>query len=175
MKIKKLLAPLLALPILSTSVYAHCPLCVVGAAAATGGALWLGVSKVVVALFLGAFAVAVGWWIARIIKKQYVPQQKAILVISSYLMTLLPILPILDQTYPFYLTLFGGYGTLFNRVYLLNLSLFSSILGGIIIIAGPPLSETLSKFRNGKFLPFQGIIITLVLLLMIGVVLQLAI
>ena len=33
-------------------VRAHCPLCTIGAGAAAAGAVWLGVSKVVVALFI---------------------------------------------------------------------------------------------------------------------------
>ena len=55
----------------SEFVSAHCPLCTAGAAIAAGGAIYLGVSVIVVGLFIGAFAVSTGWWVAKIIKKQY--------------------------------------------------------------------------------------------------------
>mgnify|MGYP006929334256 CR=1 FL=1 len=51
-------------------VSAHCPLCTIGAGAAAGAAIWLGISKVVVAMFIGAFAMSMGMWFSRIIKKQ---------------------------------------------------------------------------------------------------------
>ena len=59
--IKKKLFSLFLLPILFfQAVKAHCPLCTVGAGAAAAGAIWLGVSKVVVALFIGGFAMSMG-------------------------------------------------------------------------------------------------------------------
>ena len=71
MKLNKLFSLLFAIPLiifLSKSVMAHCPLCVVGAGAAGAAAMWLGVSKVVVALFIGAFAMSIGIWFSIIIK-----------------------------------------------------------------------------------------------------------
>jgi len=68
MKLNKLFSLLFAIPLiifLSKSVMAHCPLCVVGAGAAGAAAMWLGVSKVVVALFIGAFAMSMGMWFAK--------------------------------------------------------------------------------------------------------------
>ncbi|MEK6817278.1 MAG: hypothetical protein AABX80_00600, partial [Nanoarchaeota archaeon] len=65
---------------LSKNVMAHCPLCTIGAGALGAGAIWLGVSPVVVALFIGAFAMSMGMWFARIIKKQYIPFQKFFIV-----------------------------------------------------------------------------------------------
>ena len=58
---------------LAKLISAHCPLCTIGAGAAAAGAVWLGVSKVVVALFIGAFAMSMGMWFPKIIKKKYVP------------------------------------------------------------------------------------------------------
>ncbi len=39
--------------------------------AAAAGAIWLGVSKVVVALFIGGFAMSMGMWFSKIIKKNF--------------------------------------------------------------------------------------------------------
>ena len=57
MNVKKIfLVPFLFI-FMVDEVLAHCPLCTAGAAVAVGGAAWLGVSKIIIGLFIGAFAV----------------------------------------------------------------------------------------------------------------------
>lgn len=164
-----------ALPlILLQRVSAHCPLCTVGAAAAAGGALWLGVSKVVVALFIGAFAVSMGWWLGRMVKKKYIPFQRTLIIIASFLLTVLPILPIMKAISPFYLNLYGGYGSLLNRTYIIDVSLIASIAGGLLVSISPSISKKLTNLMRGKKIPFQGIIITFALLLISGLIVQFA-
>ena len=100
------------------SVSAHCPLCVVGAGAAAAGAAYLGINPLIIGLFVGAFSMAMGLWVSRwkYLKKQYFPLQKYVLIIAIFLLTILPILPVISgPTKGFYLSLFGNYGTLFNR------------------------------------------------------------
>ncbi len=168
--------PLISLLLLSIkSALAHCPLCTAGAAAAAGGALWLGVDKAVVGLFLGAFAVSTGWWISRLIKKQYIPFQKHAIIIGSFVLTMLPIFPFITQVYPLYLSWGGDYGTLFNRTYVINLPLFTSLFGGILVSMTPWLSKKISNMRKGKTFPFQGILLTFTLLVATGITLQLVI
>src|SRR3989344_4207602 len=86
--------------ILSEEVMAHCPLCVAGAMAAAGGASYLGVSNIVIGLFIGAFAVSVGFWVSRLIKKRYVPLQSTLLILLSYFLTILPLIPRMEGIYP---------------------------------------------------------------------------
>ncbi len=154
-------------------VSAHCPLCTIGAGAAAAGAVYLGVSKVVVSLFIGAFAVSTGWWVSKIIKKKYIPYQKHLIILASFLLTIIPIMPIMETIKPFYLSLFGDYGTLFNRTYLLNMALFGSIFGGGIVYLTPLISSKISKMRGGRIIPFQGVILTLTLLIIAGGIIQL--
>ena len=154
---------------------AHCPLCTVGAAAAAGGALWLGVEKAVVGLFLGAFAASMGWWLSRLVKKQYVPFQTPGLVLLSFVLTIVPLFPVITQIYPLYISMAGEYGSWLNRTYVLNLSLFTSIMGGTIVSLTPWLSRNLSRLRRGRMVPFQGIILTLGILVVTGIILQLVI
>lgn len=174
MKIKKifLLIPFFSL-LYSGIVHAHCPLCTAGAAVAAGGALWLGISKIVVALFIGAFAVSMGWWIGNKIKKQYVPYQKHFLVLISFLLTVIPILPIVKDIFPIYISLAGGYGSLLNRTYIIDKALLASLLGGAVIYISPWVSSKITGLRNGKFIPFQGIIITFIILFILGGLIQL--
>ena len=167
----KLFSLLFAIPLiifLSKSVMAHCPLCVVGAGAAGAAAMWLGVSKVVVALFLGAFAMAMGMWFARIIKKKYIPLQNFLIVALIFFTTVLPLMPLFKALGPLYLSFIGDYGT----TYVFNYSLASSFLGGIIVLSTPSISKAITKKRNYKTFPFQGTLLTLILLIIVGVLIQ---
>ncbi len=153
---------------LSKSVMAHCPLCVVGAGALGAGAMWLGVSKVVVALFIGAFAMSMGMWFARIIKKQFIPLQKIFIIAIIFFTTVLPLMPLFKALGPLYLSFIGEYGT----TYVFNYSLASSFLGGAIVLSTPSISKFITKKRNNKIFPFQGTLLTILLLIIIGIILQ---
>jgi len=156
---------------LAKLISAHCPLCTIGAGAAAAGAVWLGVSKVVVALFIGAFAMSMGMWFSKIIKKKYVPFQKTLIVLVIFLTTLLPLLPLFTAIGPFYLSFAGEYGT----TYAINYSLVSGLFGGLIVLSSPQLSKKITDFRNGKIIPYQGIILTLSTLLITGGLIQILI
>lgn len=158
--------------LLSKGVYAHCPLCTIGAAAVAGGAAYYGVNQLVIGLFIGGFAISMGMWIARLIKKKYVPFQTILIVLISFFTTILPLLPLMKEVAPLYISLFGGYGTLLNRTYVINLFFIGSIPGGIMVGIAPWLSKKITSLRKGKRMPFQGIMITLLLLIIAGVILQ---
>ncbi|MBS3086100.1 rhodanese-like domain-containing protein [Candidatus Pacearchaeota archaeon] len=151
-------------------VSAHCPLCTIGAGAAGVGAIWLGVSKVVVALFIGAFAMSMGMWFSKIPKKRYIPFQKTIIILLIFLTTVIPLIPLFKAIGPLYLSFIGEYG----KTYAVNYSLVSSALGGILVLSSPKLSKTLTKLRKGKLIPFQGVILTLLLLIIAGGIIQLS-
>ncbi len=155
------------------NIQAHCPLCTAGAAIAAGGALWLGVSRAVVALFIGAFAVSIGFWISRLIKIRLLPFQKHIIILFSFLTTVLPLMPLIRQDHPFRISIKGDYGSLFNNTYVVNLSLVASIIGGLIVLAAPALSSQITRLRKNKMIPFQGILLTFIILIAISILIQL--
>lgn len=163
------------LPILTTFlirfISAHCPLCTIGAGAAAAGAVWLGVSKVAVVLFIGAFAMSMGMWFSKIIKKRYIPFQKTSIVLVIFLTTLLPLLPLFTAIGPLYLSFIGEYGT----TYAINYSLASGLFGGFIVLSSPFLSKKITDFRNGKIIPYQGMMLTLSTLLITGGLIQILI
>ena len=160
--------PLIAI-LLSESVKAHCPLCTIGAGAAAGAAVYFGVSKVVVALFLGAFAMSMGLWFSRVVKKKYVPYQKTLIILVVFLTTLIPLMPFFKAIGPLYIPFIGAYGL----TYAVNYSIASSLFGSLIVLMSPLASRQISKFRDGKIVPFQGVMITLLSLLIIGGIIQL--
>lgn len=172
LKIGILLSPFF---FMAQSVQAHCPLCTVGIAAAAGGAAYLGVDKSVIGLFVGAFAVSTGWWVANKIKKRYIPYQKPLLILISFLLTVFPLLPLLERIYPLFISFFGEYGSIFNRTYVFNLSLITSMVGGIVVSISPWLSKLISFLRNKKPFLFQGAVLTIVLLIFMAVLVQMVV
>lgn len=163
---------LFAMPVfilmLAESVYAHCPLCTIGAGAAAAGAVWLGISKVIVALFIGAFAMSMGMWFARIVKKKYLPFQKTLIIVGVFVLTVLPLMPIFSALGPLYIPFVGEYGT----TYAIDYSLISSLFGGVIVFVSPSLSRKIKDKRNGKGIPFQGLIVTFALLIITSLLIQ---
>ncbi|NIO42896.1 MAG: hypothetical protein GTO41_23715 [Burkholderiales bacterium] len=143
-----------------TPAVAHCPLCTVAAGAAAFGAAKLGMGPISIGIFLGAFAVALGLWFARFLKKRYLPKQRALLAILSFATTILPLRVALAEYTYVYLPFWGEYG----RTVLINLFLVGATIGGVLMLLSPELSRRLSRARGGKMYPFQGMAITLLLL-----------
>ena len=153
-------------------VSAHCPLCTIGAGLAATIAVWLGINIIVVGIFIGAFAIALGLWIGRLIKKQYFKYQKISLGLISFFATVLPLQPLLESYTSIYISWSGEYGSLLNRTYVIDRFLFGSALGAIIVIAAPYFSNLLTRTRAGKQFSYQGMTITFFLLLGISAIIQ---
>lgn len=152
---------------------AHCPLCTAGAGLAAIGAQWLGVGTAPIGIFIGAFAVAIGLWMSKLLKKEYVSYQKTILVLGSFALTVLPLLPLMPGLLPLYISLGGEYGSIMNRTYTINLFLLGSLVGGILLGISPQISRKITEMRGGKLIPFQGLALTFILLLGVALVLEL--
>ncbi|HII16561.1 TPA: hypothetical protein HA361_01485 [Candidatus Woesearchaeota archaeon] len=168
MKLKPLFVLAMASLLFARIADAHCPLCTIGAGALAGSAAWLGVSKSVIGVFIGAFAVSTGWWMARLIKKKVIPYQMPAIILASYLLTVLPLIPLLKDYHPLYLSWLGTYGT----TYAIDVFLLGSIVGGIIVCITPWLSAKLTALRKGNLIPYQGISLTFGLLFIAGIIMQ---
>ncbi|MBU2101147.1 hypothetical protein KKH05_00250 [Patescibacteria group bacterium] len=151
---------------------AHCPLCVVGAGALAVFASSIGVSSVVVGILIGAFALALGFWVAPMIKKEFIPYQKQILILLIYVGTIIPVMPFIKDYGPLYVSLGGEYGSLWHNTYTVDLFLFGSILGATLMFVAPFISKAITKARGRQVL-YQGIIITFSLLIITSVIFQL--
>lgn len=166
---------LVSLALFSKNAYAHCPLCTaaVGTVAVSAGAF--GIDSSVVGIFVGAFAVSTGLWAGRKIKTAYVPYQTATLAILSFLLTMIPVEAVVPDDLYLPVLYFGAPGTLFNRVYWPSKILFGGLIGGGLTIASLYLHEFLKKRNGGKvYFQFQGVILTLGLLVFSAVALFLA-
>lgn len=159
-----LTAVMLVLPL---SVSAHCPLCTAGVGLAALAAYKIGVSGLTVGLLIGAFAIALGLWLAKIIKKKVLPAQNQIVAITSWLITVLPLQSILAEYTSIYISSIGQYGSW----YPINLFLVGSFLGAILVYLADPLSLWLTSVRGKKF-PFQTMIITITLVIIASLLTQ---
>src|SRR3989344_9427231 len=125
MKLIKRICSIFSVPVLfflsAIGARAHCPLCTAGALAAATGAAYMGVSQAAIGIFMGAFAVSTALWMARIIKKEYIKYQKPLLVIVSFILTIVPIAKFLTDIKPLFIYLIGSYGSILNRTYVVNL------------------------------------------------------
>lgn len=170
---KKLILTIAALVgLVPKVVTAHCPLCTAGAGALAVLAASLGVSATVVGILIGAFALALSLWLAGLVKKTYIRFQKSILTLIIFLATVLPIMPLVQAYGPLYVNLFGEYGALTHNTYTINLYLLGVVIGALVIVAAPFASRLLTRWR-GRQLPYQGITITLSLLVLLSVITQL--
>ncbi len=159
-----LLAPVAAL--------AHCPLCTAGAGLLAVGAYWIGVKAVTLGALLGAMATAMGLWFGRLVKKQYIPQQRIAITVVSWLLTLLPLRGLFGDYASWYVNWSGDYGTLFNRTYFINLFLLGAVLGTAATVVGPSASRYLTALRQGRHFQFQGMTVTLALVVLLAVAAQ---
>ncbi|MDP3880769.1 MAG: hypothetical protein Q8Q32_01120 [bacterium] len=159
---------LMAMPKLAS---AHCPLCTIGAGALAVFAASIGVSSVVVGILFGAFSVALSLWMAGIIERKWKVSQREIVAAVIFLSTILPIMPLIKDYGPFYLAIAGEYGNLLHRTYTVNLFVLGVIFGSVLMLIGPYFSRVLTKIR-GKQFPFQGISITLLLLIIVSTIVQ---
>ncbi len=157
--------------LLVSQVSAHCPLCTAGAIGAAGVAAWLGVKASVVGIFIGAFAASIGWWFSNIIKKRYIPYQNIVIVVFSFITTVGPISKMFKEVGSYYLNLFGGYGSLFNRTYVYSPFLIGAIVGTVIVSISPYLSKKITVIAgNKKPMHYQGMILMGILLILTSLI-----
>src|SRR3990167_9200674 len=74
----------------SAAVMAHCPLCTAAVGAAAISAEMYGVDPSIVGIFIGAFGISTGIWIAMKIKHHF-PFQTSLIVLASFLLTVIPL------------------------------------------------------------------------------------
>ena len=85
--------------------------------------------------------------------------------------TIVPIMPFIKDYGPLYISLGGEYGTPWHNTYTIDLFLFGSVAGVILMLGAPLVSKLLTKWRNHQ-MPYQGVVITLLLLVIASTIAQ---
>ena len=158
-------APLIMLAAIAPSVSAHCPLCTAAVGAAALSAKYFGVDVSIIGLLIGAFAVSTGLWVALKVKR-YFKFQTALIVLVSFFLTVIPLRAIGGESLYMPMLWFGASGTMFNKVYWVDKLLLGSVLGGIITLFSYWLHLHIKKVHGKVIVPFQGIILTVGLLVL---------
>ena len=171
---KKLYTIIGLLAFIPATAKAHCPLCTAGAGALAIGAAYIGVSTYVVGIFIGAFALALGIWVSRMIKKEYIPYQKHIVTILVFLTTVIPLMPLLQHYVSFNVYWFGEYGSMFNKTYMISRFLIGTLIGAVIMYVSPIVSHHVSRVKKKRLFPYQGIVITFAMLIIASLFMQFA-
>lgn len=151
---------------------AHCPLCTAGAGVAALGAKWLGFSTISIGVFIGAFGIALGLWMSRLIGNRF-PYQSTIFALASLGLTVVPLMPLMPELLPVYVAFGGEYGSLLNRTYVLNGFFVGSLFGGMVMAASPFLSRAFSTLYGSRRFPYQGLSITFTTLALVTIIIEL--
>ena len=148
-------------------ILAHCPLCTAGAGILAITAAYFGLSSMIIGVLIGAFALALSLWLKNWPRKQYIAHQRFLLGVLIFAGTVVPIMPLVVEYAPFYIPFWGEYG----RTFAVNLYLAGLPFGMLVVLVAPRLSQALSVFR-GKTASYQGIFITLLLLIVVSAIIQ---
>lgn len=170
-KIKYFILPTLLFVLTPHIAKAHCPLCTIGAGAAASAAVWLGVSYMSVGIMIGAFALATGLWMARLIKKKFFKWQDMLIGLLSYILTVWPLRMILKNSGALYIPWWGEYG----KTIVIDKYLIGTVIGALIMFVSPYISKQISKRRDNKNWPYQGMSITFGLLILSALIVELSI
>ena len=152
-------------------VHAHCPLCTAAVGVAAVSAKYMGLDVSIVGLFVGAFGISTGIWLGKKIRKEYIKFQLPVIAILSYLLTVIPLRFISSDNIYIPLLLFGEPGSILNKIYWIDKLIFGTIIGGILTFIGYWIHNYIKKVKGKVLFPYQGIIITLSLLLLSGLIL----
>lgn len=142
--------------------HAHCPLCTAGAGLLAIAAASLGVPALIISTLLGGFALALGLWFAKLIKKKYIRYQDFLLAGVIYVSTVVPLWPILKEYKTLYAP-FLGFDKYADKIPV-DVYTVGVLLGAGLLIIAPYVSKQVSALAKKQLIPFQGLLITLVLL-----------
>jgi hypothetical protein len=157
---------LLILLLVPFITFAHCPLCVGGVLVLTFLGYEIGVKRIVLGFLTGALAVAFAEWMNRLIKRKIFKGQDFLIIALTFILTYLPVKNYIFNYYSLYFPNLG-----INTPILIDKSLLSGIFGGFLVYIAPFISRWISQ-KRGKTILFQRIIVTLILLIIFGLILQ---
>lgn len=166
--VRKIISILAAIAItlvvlLPPSVMAHCPLCTAAVGTGLITARYFGIDDSLVGVWIGALIISTALWSDKILSKKIgkIFLQKWILIIAFSFLT---ILPLFAANLINFQNTFAGVDRL----------LFGTALGMAVSLAGFYISPKIRGENNRPVVPFQTIILTMLILVLSNLVLGLA-
>lgn len=135
--------------ILATNVYAHCPLCVAGAAAGITLTRWIGVDDSITGVWMGAFLGAISFWTySAVNRKKQIPFGKPLIYLSIFGLTLW-------SFYKFQLVI------RMSQIFGLDKLTFGILAGGTLFYLIDETDNFIIKRYGKVFFPYQRIVVSL--------------
>lgn len=135
-------------------VFAVCPICMMAVGAGVGVSRWLGISEVIMSLWIGAFlATFAGLLVKKIIKYFSFKGAKELLILAFYALAL------------FALRITGLMGAPGNTILGIDRVFLGIVIGTIVFLLAFYLHETIKNKRGKVLFPFQKVIIPLLALI----------
>jgi magnesium-transporting ATPase (P-type) len=147
---------------LYTSIaHAHCPLCTAATGAAVAVTRFYGVDDLAVGVFIGGFVLSTSFWFDKILRKRnrgntYIPLQNIIITILGLVFTILSFIWA-NLTGPLASSLFG-----------INKLILGTVIGTVVSFSAFEFHKFARKRFERNFIPFQGIVLTLLSLVLIN-------
>ena len=155
-----MLSFILTLSILLIPTFAHCPLCTVATGTAIAVTRYYGIDDLAVGTFIGGFILSTSLWFDRILKKrnkgEFIQMQGLFLTLLGLFFTILSYLW-LNLSGPLASSLFG-----INKLFL------GTIVGTLVTFSAFELHKIIRKNMQKSLIPFQGIVFTLISLVLIN-------
>lgn len=123
-----------------------------------------GVGAGPIGVFVGAFAVATSLMFVRFLPERL--RNRWVIGSAGLALTVIPLLALVPDAYALYLP-FGRYGT----TVAINEFLVGSLLGATLLAIAPLVSARLADLRKKRF-PYQGVVLTISMLIMAATIMQ---
>lgn len=137
---------------------AHCPLCVVGAGAGLSLSRFLGIDDAITGVWIAAFLGAFSLWMARLLKKKYLPLQEPLIYLGVFGLTL----------WSFYA--FNLVDEHVGLIFGVPKLTFSLIGGGVVFYLVEKLSALVKEKRGKVLFPYQHIVFSLGSMLLLSII-----
>ncbi|MDP2666672.1 MAG: hypothetical protein Q8P05_04200 [Candidatus Diapherotrites archaeon] len=148
---------------LSPVVHAHCPLCTLAVGTGAVTASYLGMGLGAVGAFVGGAGMVMGLMFAQAMKKKYVPHQDALVIGGTFLLTAIAVNALPSDQILLPLRLLGESGGLLNKVYWIEKSYLGVAIGGVAALVAHGLHGRIRKTRGKSLIPYQGVLLSLLL------------
>jgi hypothetical protein len=141
--------------------YAVCPLCTIVAVSGVGVSRYFGVDDTITGIWLGGLILSSGMWVNDILKKKKIkfPFRNFIIIISIYLITILPL---------YWMHIMGVAN---NKLWNIDKVLLGIIAGSLFFLVGVFINLILRTLNDCKvYFYFQKIVIPILLLLIANLI-----
>lgn len=134
-----------------------CPVCTITVAGGLGLSRWLGIDDVITGIWVGALILSTSFWIIREVEKKIKRDWiNNLIIISMYLLTLIP------------LKYAGVIGHPTNQIFKVDKLVFGTVIGSLVFLAGIWADKKERKIKGKQLFSFQKVVFPVAFLAIIS-------